>query len=68
MSKRNKSWKQIEDSRNKRLWITGVIIPVAGMCVTLYAHVPEVRRAVNDVPYKIKKGVGHLKNKIHKKE
>ncbi len=68
MSKREKSWKDIEDSRNKRLWLTGVIIPVAGMCVTLYAHVPEVRRVVNDIPHNVKKKVAHLKNRFHRKE
>lgn len=63
---RKKTWKEIEDSRNKRLWITGVVLPLMGMGVSLYVGVPEVRKAVNDLPYKIKKKASHLKNRFHK--
>ena len=30
-----KSWKQIENSRNNRLWITEVILPIVGMVTIL---------------------------------
>lgn len=44
---RNKSWKQIESSRNTRLWITSVIIPIGMMAGTIYASSEEVRNSVN---------------------
>lgn len=70
-NRRQKSWKEIEISRNRRLWITGVAIPVAGMFVTLYARVPGFRREVNEIPHKVKVKWAHVKNRVtafHKKE
>lgn len=61
---KEKTWKQIEQSRNRRLWITGVGLPVAGILTTLYCNVPGFRNAVNNIPYNIKKGIAHMKNKI----
>lgn len=61
-----KTWKDIEISRNRRLWITGVGLPVAGMFVTLYSMVPGFRQGVNNIPYNVKKGVAHIKNKFNK--
>ena len=70
-NRRQKSWKEIEISRTRRLWITGVAIPVAGMFVTLYARVPGFRREVNEIPHKMKVKWAHVKNRVtafHKKE
>lgn len=39
--------KQIEASRELRLWIGQVIVPTIGVSVALSAN-PEVRRAVNE--------------------
>ena len=66
MSKKQKTWKEIEASRNRRLWITGVGLPVVGMFVTLYSQVPGFREKVNNIPYEVKKKIAHLKNLINK--
>jgi hypothetical protein len=39
------TWKQIEASREARLWVTQVIIPTLGMGTALIAIVPEIREA-----------------------
>ena len=48
---REKSYKQIEASRNRRLWITNVILPTTSMGVmvfiTLYNNNLEFRYHVN---------------------
>lgn len=41
------TYKQIEASRELRLWIGQVIVPTIGVSVALSAN-PEVRRAVNE--------------------
>ena len=40
------TWKKIEASRERRLWLTQVVIPTLMACVVLY-QVPEVRVQVN---------------------
>lgn len=40
------TYKQIETSREVRLWITQVIVPAMGMATALVATVPEFREAV----------------------
>lgn len=37
------TWRQIETSREARLWITQVIVPVLGMATALVVAVPEIR-------------------------
>lgn len=57
------TYKQIETSREVRLWITQVIVPAMGMATALVATVPEFREAVvtkakdvkNRIKYKIRK-------------
>lgn len=57
------TYKQIEASREARLWITQVIVPALGMATALVATVPEFRAAVVDkakgvkdrIKYKIRK-------------
>ena len=56
------TWKQIEASREARLWITQVIVPVLGMTTALVVAVPEAREAAvtkfgeakNWIKYKLK--------------
>ena len=37
------TWKQIETSREARLWITQVVVPVLGIGAAYVAAVPETR-------------------------
>lgn len=39
------TWKQIEASREVRLWVTQIIVPVLGMATALIVAVPEARDA-----------------------
>lgn len=39
------TYKQIEASREARLWITQVIVPVIGMTTALVVTVPEFKEA-----------------------
>ena len=52
------TYKQIEASREARLWITQIVVPALGMATALVATVPEFRTAVvakaKDVKSKIK--------------
>lgn len=52
------TYKQIEQAREVRLWITQIIVP-ATVVVTTLASIPEVRSAVKnkveDVKHSIKK-------------
>lgn len=48
------TYKQIEASREARLWITQVIVPALGMATALVVTVPEVRAAVVDKAREIK--------------
>ena len=40
------TWKQVETSREIRLWITQVIVPVLGIGAAYVAAVPEAREKV----------------------
>ena len=51
------TWKHIEASREVRLWLTQVIMPVAGIFTTAMVMVPEFREAVTT-------GAKNVKNKI----
>lgn len=57
------TYKQIEASREARLWITQVIVPALGMATALVATVPEIREAVVTKAKDVK---GWVKLKIHK--
>lgn len=62
---RERTYKQIEASRNRRLWITTVVLPVASMGImvftSLYNNDLQFRYHVNSV-------VNDVKNFFHKKE
>ena len=64
---RQKTYKQIEASRNTRLWITEVIIPVLTVGCTvgaaLYNGNPELRNKVNNLFKKKDKKVVEFKTK-----
>ena len=57
------TYKQIEASREVRLWITQVIVPALGLGTALVATVPEFREAVVD---KAKIISDKIKYKFHK--
>ena len=52
------TYKQIEASRELRLWITQVIVPTLAMATAVTVAVPEIREAaaakIEDVKHKIK--------------
>ena len=54
-----RTYKDIEDSRNTRLWITDVILPVLGIAAFVYTN----EGARND----IKRLVGTAKQKVNNK-
>ena len=57
------TWRQIETSREARLWITQVIVPVLGMATALVVAVPEIR----DVAVtKFTEAKEKIKFKLHK--
>lgn len=57
------TYKQIEASREARLWITQVIVPALGMATALVATVPEFREAVVTKAKVVK---SKIKNKLRK--
>lgn len=69
--RRNRTYKQIEDSRNTRLWITSVILPSVMVANSLYNNNPEIQKSVNNaintVGTTIKK-VGVSVTKVFKKD
>ena len=56
------TYKQIEASREARLWITQVIVPTLGMATALVTMVPEIREVVMT---KAKDVTGKIKYKFH---
>ena len=57
------TYKQIEASREVRLWITQVIVPATLMVATVFATVPEVRYTAAEKFNNVKRAV---KNKFKK--
>ena len=53
------TYKDIEASRNTRLWITQVMVPVATLATSTIIAVPEARKAIC-------KGANHVKESIKK--
>lgn len=58
------TWKQIETSREIRLWLSQIVIPAATVAGTLMA-IPEVREGVKAKAVEIKEKV---KSKLKKEE
>lgn len=56
---KKKTYKQIEASRNRRLWITQVILPVAGFVVTVASN--------DNLRTSIATQFGKVKNKLKDK-
>lgn len=44
--RKERTYKQIEESRNRRLWITSVVIPLVSTAATLYSN-PEIKRSID---------------------
>lgn len=67
-----RTYKQIEASRNARLWITTVVMPAAMFGLTLYNSNPEMKHSINEAFVKGKAKVKDLStkavNKLTKKE
>jgi hypothetical protein len=57
------TYRQIETSREIRLWVTQVIIPALGMATALAATVPEFREAVTTKAKEVKNAI---KSKLQK--
>lgn len=57
------TYKQIEASREARLWITQVIVPTIAIATAVVAAVPELREAVTTKAEEIK---NKIKYKLHK--
>lgn len=57
-----KTWKQIEQSRELRLWATQVVMPIVVVGTTV-AMIPEFRKTVATKYNNVKEAV---KNKLHK--
>lgn len=56
------TWKQIEASREARLWIGQIVVPTA-IAVSTIMTVPEVRQAIAE---KMKNVKYSIKQKFHK--
>lgn len=57
------TWRQIETSREARLWITQVIVPVLGMATALVVAAPEAREVA---VAKFTEAKNKIKVKLHK--
>ena len=57
------TWKQLEAKRERRLWLTQVVIPAVGFVATLAVMKPEL---VENVKTKAKDGVKKIKTKFKK--
>ena len=57
------TWKQIEASRERRLWISQVIIPIAGFVVTVGLTRPDL---VESAKTKAKECADKIKAKFNK--
>lgn len=57
------TYKQIEASRELRLWITQVILPTIGLGTVVVMTVPELREAATN---KIEEIKNRIKYKFHK--
>ena len=52
------TYKQIEASREMRLWITQVIVPATLMVATVFATVPEVKHEAAEKIKDVKQAIG----------
>lgn len=57
------TWKQLEAKRERRLWLTQVIMPTVGFVATLVVMRPEL---VEDAKTKAKECVDKVKTKFKK--
>ena len=51
------TYKEIENSRNKRLWVTQVIMPVATLATSVVVAVPEARKAIVNKTVQVKDSI-----------
>lgn len=68
---RKRTYKDIEASRNARLWITSVVLPTATLAATLYSN-DEIRKTINSavsgVTNSIKSTASKVKNYFETKK
>lgn len=57
------TWKQIETSREVRLWVTQIIVPVLGVATAVMVAVPEARKVAVE---KFTETKNWIKCKFHK--
>lgn len=50
------TWKQIEQSREARLWLKEVVVPIAGFVTAIFV-VPETREIVTENISKLKQTI-----------
>lgn len=66
-----RTYKQIEESRNRRLWVTQVLVPLATAGAALYSN-PEIRnnvhRGVTNAKLEIKYHTNKFINKFKKED
>lgn len=58
-----KTWKQLEASRERRLWITQVILPIVGFVTTVAMIKPDLYEKAKEKASEIKEAI---KTKIKK--
>lgn len=61
------TYKQIETSREARLWLTQVIVPVASIAITAFVAFPELGEAVKSKCKKVKNKLS-IKKKSKKRK
>ena len=64
---RQRTYKQIEDSRDRRLWFTQVIIPIASLAVVLYCNTEareNLKRSAGAIKYSISNVVSDLRSRV----
>lgn len=59
-----KTYKQIEESRNNRLWITNVVLPTATLLTTLYAANQPFKYMVDSAITGVTNGVKSTASKV----
>ena len=61
--KHNKTFKDIEASRNRRLWFTQVVLPTASLGIAA-ASIPAVREKLEDMVGAVKNGFDNNRSKL----
>ena len=60
---RKRTYKDIEESRNRRLWITEVILPIGTLAIVAMSN-PEVKKTCKKMSDGIKNETNKVVNKV----